>query len=279
MKNSKAIIDAVAKVIKKHAPKIAVGIGGALLLTGGYLLGKEVPKYKREVEMAEDQYAAEIGEEKLPVKAKVKIAVRHFAAPICVIAGGTAALCLSVHENEKRIAIGTSAATALSKLTEIKGKELSEYKEAVKEAVGEEEQGKIESVLAKKKGEPVAVDDLDIPPYPTEKGKYWCRDLVFGGQWFQSDVPTLEKCEIELASRLLAEGYGSSAPLNDAYDLIGHELINAGEHFGFPYDPGKGHKMVDLRIDSMISNGELILTISPDVSLIDEYFESAGTTY
>ena len=276
MKNSKVIIDTIVKVVKKHAPKIAVGVGGALLLTGGYLLGKEVPKYKKEIE--EKTQNLEEGE-KLPVKEKATIAAKHFVAPICVIAGGTAALCLSVHENEKRIAIGTSAATVFSKLSEIKDKNLNEYKEAVKDVVSEEEQGKIESVLAKKKEELATVDDMDIPPYPPEKGKYWCRDLVFGGQWFQTDVPTLEKCEIELASRLLAEGYGSTAALNDVYELVGHELIDAGDHFGFPYDPGKGHKMVDLRIDSMISNGELILTISPDVSLIDEYFKSAGTTY
>lgn len=276
MKNSKMIIDTIVKVVKKHAPKIAVGVGGALLLTGGYLLGKEVPKYKKEIE--EKTQNLEEGA-KLPVKEKATIAAKHFVAPICVIAGGTAALCLSVHENEKRIAIGTSAATALSKLSEIKDKNLNEYKEAVKDVVSEEEQGKIESVLAKKKEDPIVVDDMDVPPYPPEKGKYWCRDLVFGGQWFQTDVPTLEKCEIELASRLLAEGYGSTAALNDVYELVGHELIDAGDHFGFPYDPGKGHKMVDLRIDSMISNGELILTISPDVSLIDEYFKSAGTTY
>lgn len=276
MKNSKVIIDTIVKVVKKHAPKIAVGVGGALLLTGGYLLGKEVPKYKKEI--AEKTQNLEEGEE-LPVKEKATIAAKHFVAPICVIAGGTAALCLSVHENEKRIAIGTSAATALSKLSEIKDKNLNEYKEAVKDVVSEEDQNKIESVLAKKKEDPIVVDDMDIPPYPPEKGKYWCRDLVFGGQWFQTDVPTLEKCEIELASRLLAEGYGSTAALNDVYELVGHELIDAGDHFGFPYDPGKGHKMVDLRIDSMISNGELILTISPDVSLIDEYFKSAGTTY
>ena len=130
MKNSKVIIDTIVKVVKKHAPKIAVGVGGALLLTGGYLLGKEVPKYKKEIE--EKTQNLEEGE-KLPVKEKATIAVKHFVAPICVIAGGTAALCLSVHENEKRIAIGTSAATALSKLSEIKDKNLNEYKEAVKD--------------------------------------------------------------------------------------------------------------------------------------------------
>ena len=195
MKNSKVIIDTIVKVVKKHAPKIAVGVGGALLLTGGYLLGKEVPKYKKEIEEKTQNLEEGV---KLPVKEKATIAVKHFVAP-------TAALCLSVQETEKRIAIGTTAATALSKLSEIKDKNLNEYKEAVKDVVSEEEQGKIESVLAKKKEDPIVVDDMDVPPYPPEKGKYWCRDLVFGGQWFQTDVPTLEKCEIELASRLLAE--------------------------------------------------------------------------
>ena len=277
MKNTKMIVDAVLKGLRKHAPKIAVGVGGALLLTGGYLLGREVPKYKKEVE----EKSAELEEgEKLPVKEKAKIAAKHFAAPACAIAGGTMALCLSVHENEKRIAIGTTAATALSKLTEAKSKELKEYKEAVKEIVSEEDNEKIESTAVQKREESITAEALDIPPYAPAPGMHWCKDEVFGGQWFQTDIPTLQMCEIEGMRRLQAEGYGGCITLNEIYELIGHELIGVGEVFGCVYDPQKSGKMVDIRIGSAIVNGQLILTIAPNVDIIDpDYFDVADRTY
>lgn len=262
---TKAFFNTVGKGLRKHGPKIAAGIGGVLLLTGGYLLGREVPRYKKEVEEKENEL--EEGE-KLPAKEKAKLIVKHFAAPAVVITGGAVSLCASVHEGEKRIANLASAAAAVS---EIKAKEFAEYKEAAKEIVGEEEAKKIEGKFDENTKETRKSGlNLDYPTMAPDPGMCWCKDLLFGGKWFQTSGAILESVQTRYSTALKDEGLPACYTLNDIYNEIGHELIEAGDYFGFVYDRQKGDHMVDLRIDVTYENMMPILTIFPDVALINE---------
>lgn len=260
--NKAKFLSSMLKGLTKHGPKIAAGIGGALLVAGGYLLGREVPKYQEELKKKKEETEGE-----LPKKEKAKIFVKHFAAPVLTIAGGASTLAAAVFVSERRIARLMPAAV----LSEAATSELSNYKAATKEIVGEEKVEEIE-----KKANDIRTDKFlasaDLPSGLPEHGKFWCKDTLFGGAWFQTDVATLEAAENELSRRLIVEcDERATVTINDAYELIGHELIGAGDKIVCRYnDKKRGYKMVDLGISSTIINGMPVITITPKFEVIFE---------
>ena len=52
---AKSIVKNIGKGFQKHWPKIATAFGGVLLVTAGYLAGREVPKYKEELERKREE--------------------------------------------------------------------------------------------------------------------------------------------------------------------------------------------------------------------------------
>lgn len=270
MANGKVFARAIMRGLKKHGPKIAAGIGAGLLVAGGYLLGREVPRYKKEVE----EYEKEHGE-KMPGKEKAKLAAKHFVAPAALILGGTTATTLSVCESERRLANAITEAT----VSAVTSKNLIDYKEAAKEVITEEQQEQIQSKLKEHRDTKFGYE-AKAPVGPASEGKMWCYDEIFGGKWFQTDVNTIHAAENEIYSRLLSEGAGSSASLNDIYELIGHELTGVADVFGWTLDYENAQKKVCLNVDTKITDGIPVLTICPNVDIIDpERFRIIGYSY
>lgn len=254
---AKNVFTAIGKGFKKEWPKIATGVGAGLLVFGGYLLGKEVPKYKKAIEERE----AEIGE-KIEPKEKAKIIVKHFAASAGAIASGSICLMASVCESERRLR-QLSAAVAIS---EVATKNLADYASTAKEIIGEEADKEIKQKVKEKKLEEAT--PISGSPTIPETGKYWCYDLKFGGPPFLTTVNDLKKAENEITSYILG---GEEVPLNAAYEKIGHEQTEVAEAFGWNYDdmaPTTSNR-ADFDISTMIKDGIPVLTISPNVKIID----------
>lgn len=265
MSAGKSIITAVANGFKKQWPKIAVGAGASLLIVGGYLLGKEMPKYKKAIEEREKESG-----EKLSGKEKVKIAVKHFAASAGAITGGSLCLVAAVCESDKRIDAG-AAAVAISNVAT---KNLTDYASAAKEVLGEEGDKKVkkkvkEKKQAERKLSPVP-QDADISVLPSNK--YPCYDLTFdaaieeGGKPFSVSINTLRAAEVEVNRRMLA---GDEVTMNELYELIDHPLIKIAEAFVFRHDDEHPSYVCNLDIGTMIGDdGIVYLTISPNAKVI-----------
>lgn len=273
MNTAKTFLSASAKTLKKHWPKIAIGAGSAFLLVGGYLFGREIPKYKEEVSRKQDEAGG-----KLPVKEKAKIAAKHFTAPTCAVVGGTLFVAASVCESSRREKIG-AAACAISELTT---GNLIDYKEAAKEILGEEKEKEIEEKAEQKKLEKAS----PVPQVPIPEGKYWCYDVRFGGEPFLTDVNTLKAAQNKICGDLLEMGEGDSITMNDFYDLVRdrdavkNEDASALDHFGWINDSKYAHAKPDIRIGSDVKNGIPVLTISPNAVIIEpEYFEMTTLDY
>lgn len=260
MSTGKKIIETAAKGFKKQWPKIAVGVGAGLLVFGGFLLGTEVPKYKKVIEEREK----ETGEKVQPAE-KAKIAAKQFAAPACAIAGGALFLVAASCENDKRINIATTAAA----ISEVTTKNLADYASAAKDVLGEDGDKEVKKKVKEKKLEAAPkIPEAPLTPQELQRtGKYWCYDLTFGGAPFLTDVNTLEKAENEITSRILK---GDEVTLNELYDFIGHERVEAADAFGWSYNSSHpSENRADFSIGTMIKDGIPVLTITPNVKIID----------
>ena len=261
MSTAKSILGAAIKGFKKEWPKIATGLGAGLLVVGGYLLGRETPRYEAEIQKKEEEKG-----EKLTVKEKLPIAAKHFAVPAGTLATGTVLTVASAVENDRRIGLGTTAAA----LSEIATKNLDSYKDAAKEIVGEENAEKIQQKANEKLAEEIDIKPLDEEIFGdiSNETEYWCYDLFCGGKPFRTTVNKLHALENELTSRILHGGDGVSISLAEAYDEMGHEYGSIADNVGWIFDSNKSHSDVRFNVASMVKNGEPVLTIAPEVVLL-----------
>lgn len=273
MNTAKAFFSAAATGVRKHWPKIAVGTGSAFLLVGGYLLGREIPKYKAEVAEKERMEPG-----KLPVKEKAKIAAKHFTAPTCAIVGGTLFITASVCENSRRAKLGATACA----ISELSTGNLIDYKEAAKEILGEEKEKEIEKKAEEKKLERA----MPVPQTSIPDGLFWCYDVKFGGEPFLTDVNTLKAAENKIRGDLLELGEGDSISMNDFYDLVRDRMAIKNEdasvldYFGWINDGKYAHAKPEINIGSDVKNGIPVLTIAPNALIIDpDYFEMTSLDY
>ena len=262
--NAKKIIAAVGRGLKKEWPKIATGLGAGLLVIGGFLAGREVPKYEEELRKKE----AEKGE-KLVFKEKAKIAVKHFAAPTGTIVAGAGLTIASAIENNKRIGLGTTAAA----LGEIATKNLTTYKDAVEEVVSKDDIQKIEEKVTEKK-----MEERNLMPDLSGKipeGKVLCYDLAFGMKPFYTDYNTLRAVENDCMSQLLSEGPYGTLSWNEVLERLSLEPTKIGEAVGWAFDDKTSHREIRLNIGTALMDGSIVLTIDPEhlVELDGGYFE------
>lgn len=261
MSTAKEIIKNIGKGLNKHWPKIATAFGGVLLVTGGYLLGTEIPKFKKELE---DKQA--VAEKEIDGMEKGKIAAKHFIAPASALIGGTLFLVASAVENDKRIARLGTAACAIS---EMASKNIADYVDAAKDVVGEEKAKEIDQKAVEKKLEKVTKPDA-LPEFIPEEGKYWCYDLVFDGlegKPFLTTKNALDAAVNEINRRLNG---CDEVTLNEAYELIGHGLTGIGESYGWKFDDCfRSSDQASFDVGTTIMDGKPVYTIRPNAKLID----------
>lgn len=272
--NAKKIFESAMNGLKKEWPKIATGLGAGLLVVGGYLVGREVPRYKEELKRKEE----EKGEE-LTGKEKFAVGVKHFAPAAGAIVSGVTMVAASAIENNKRLNLATGAAALSEIASKNATKNLLDYKEAAKEVLGEEEKKNVDQKAKEKKLQEYegTCEPCDYIP----EGKVLCYDLLMGGEPFVTDYNTLRAIENEIKSRLLATGEGGQISLSEVYDLMGRvRTMKAADAVGWIFDDKVSHRDANLHIDAMIVDGKPSLTICPEVILIDtEYFDKPYRKY
>lgn len=283
MSTLKKVAGIAANRLHKHWPTIATVLGGGLLAVGGYLLGKEIPNYKKEVKKREDAKG-----KKLTVKEKAPVAAKHFAGSAAAIAGGVTFLTAAVCENNKRIAVTTTACA----ISRVATKELEDHIAAEKEIVGEEKAKEIVDKVKEnhkkavdKRSEEAEKDEHDIeedkdictpsPDYmPT--GMVKCYDLLFHGEgeFVWTSINRLKALENEYTSFLLHKQDGAAVSASEMYERVGFRPPTAGNAFAWIFDGDKKHSMVDLGISKMYDeDGMPCLSICPkNLVCIDPFF-------
>lgn len=132
-------VKSLRSVLERHSPQISAGLA---IFFFGYSVFKAVkvtPKANEEVALKKK----ELNTEKLPIKETAKIYGKNYILPAASFAAGTALVCNSVAESEKRyIAMTTSY--------ELLREAARDYRSQVIETIGEKKEQKIRDAINQK---------------------------------------------------------------------------------------------------------------------------------
>lgn len=203
------------QLLIKNSPGILVGLGVSGMLGAGVLAVKATPKALRLIDEAENEKGADLTKKEI-----VKVAWKPYVP--AVVTATTSAACIiganSIHARRN---------AALATAYKISETALLEYRDKVKETIGEVGEREIREQIAKEKVEkqPIKKNEVIV----TEKGNTLCFDAI-SGRYFKSDMIAIEKAVNIINKNLLAYDY---VPLNDLYSELGLPEVRLGNDLGW----------------------------------------------
>lgn len=214
---------------KKYYPEILVAFGSAGMFTAGVFFGKGRDKAKQILKENES-------EEKLSPVSVIKATWKCYIPAITIGAISAACIVGSSSANLKRNAALATAYT-------LSESALKEYRDKVKDVVGDKKEQEIRDEIAK--------DQLVKNPVVQQKiiatgnGSTLCFDPK-SGRYFYSDIDRLHKAENEINRQMRNDAFMT---LNDFYYELGLDAIDLGESVGWNIDKG----YLDLQFSSQLS--------------------------
>lgn len=234
--NFKSIFKATTGFIKAHDTQILSGIGAIATIGAVVSAFKAGPKCMDILTEANEEGVGNLEKAKRVLPA---------AAPTLIFTGVAISANLASHK------ISSDRISGLVSAYEIATKLHESYKSTVKEEVGEEKEGDIQQKATNRQ----AVSSKDMMNVPVATG--YGNDLFYDswtGRWFLSDVAYVRKTINELNQMLLNENFIS---LNEFYQSIGLDTVEAGEELGWLLDYG----LIDISFDAGLNDLEKPFTV------------------
>ena len=272
--NFKEVFSTVSKFGDEHKPEIATGVGIVMMVAGavGCVVAtvktmRAVADAKEEKLMAiaatteeyenltaeEQQEYDDIIENPLPVKEVAKICWKYWVAPGVSIGLGATSIIFSDKEQGRRIGLLTGALA--SQMAEAK-----DYKEAVKQIVGEDKEREIEEEQTKRTAK--QRDYYEVECIDTGTGTQKYKDY-YSGVMIKAGPTYIDACLNELNQYILdkrdrGSGVDEYVMLNDWYDIltpkIGHN--GAGDMLAFNVNDGMVELCRSNACVELLDNGE-----------------------
>ena len=223
--DSMILFNKASHILKKNSPSILTGLGVAGLITTVIMAVYATPKAIAAIEEEDRKQLEEYGSDDdvffpMSVPEVIKCTWKFYVPSAIMGAATIACIVGSNSVNMRR----NSALAALFSLTETAARE---YREKVKEIVGEKKAQEIQ--------DEVAQDVIDKKPLKdnsiiiTGAGSILCYDIL-SGRYFTSDINKIKKIENEYNRRLLRNMWLS---LNDLYEELGLEETKMGDDLGW----------------------------------------------
>lgn len=243
------ILKNVRKTMKKHSPEILTGIGIAGMITTTVLAVKATPKalilIEREKKKQDLDKLMPVETVKIAWPCYIPAAVTGVMSIACLIGASS----VNVRRNA-----ALATAYALSETA------LKEYRDKIKETIGDKKEQSVRDAIAKDRIERNPVSNREI--IITERGNSLCYDVV-SGRYFRSDIDKIKKIANELNRRMLDE---MDVSLNDFYYEIGLSNTKLGNDLGWNINDG----FIDFNFSSQLADdGTPCLVI--DYSIAPQY--------
>ncbi len=235
-----AVLKTILRGIERESPAILTGLGITGIATTAILAVRATPKA---LDLLEEErakrYQDESKREPISKIDTIKIIWKCYL-PATLIGIGTAACFIGAHS------INLRRNAALAGLYTVSEAALKEYQEKVIEVIGKNKEEKIhDAIVADRLIEnPVSKNEVII----TGKGETLFFD-TWSGRYFKSDMETVRRAQNNLNQKLLGGGT-MYLPLNDLYEELGLENIDAGNGIGWSFDYG----MLDIKFNSKITD-------------------------
>lgn len=250
--NFKELAKTVVNAGKEHSPEISTGVGIAFMVAGAVFSVVATVKTMRTVADAKaeklteiaanvDEYGQlsdedqqrydEICRSPMPIKEVAPIIWKHWVAPVGFLTAGAGCIIFSDREQAKRIASVTSALACHVA-------DAKDYKEAVKEAIGEEKEEEVEGTAGKRKAKRSLKEDegpKDI--FDTGTGNQLFYDY-YSDRWVKASPLFMDQKLLELNKlmhyRYKRNDFDEYVTLNDWYNIVGIHTTGLGDEMGFP---------------------------------------------
>lgn len=220
-KSIDALIVSAGKLVKQHAPEIMTGAGVILGCATVVLAVKETPKALSKIK--EDSKKAHDGDENAYTKAEaVKSAWKYYVPAAITGTIGTALIIGAGMVNARRVAsLGTAYVFTRDAY--------KEYREKVKDVVGEKKANDVDREIAKDHIRKFSKEDILMCP---GTGDTIFLDL-YSGRIFKSTMRRLMDVQNQLNNEMIHSG---SVSLNDFYYLVGLRENKVGDRLGWHID-------------------------------------------
>ena len=212
----KKIRNSIVDTVSDKSPEILIGFGLAGMLTSTILAVKATPK-ALDILKQEDRELSKVDKVKLTWKCYAPAAIGYCASAACIIGANSV--------NAKRNAVLAGA----YKLSE---SALLEYRDKVKEVIGEEKEREIKDSIAQ--------DRVDKTPEKRQEvlvagnGDTLCYDM-HSGRYFKSNMEEIKGIANKVNYKLMQDNFLS---VNDFYEELGLEPTVTGYDFGWNVEDG-----------------------------------------
>lgn len=220
------------RFISKNSPAILTGIGAVGVVATAYLTHKAAISSRDHVPFVrtEDGGRKEID---LSTRERFELTWKLYIPPVITGAVSIGAILCANRVSTRRTA-AMAAAVTLSE------RAYDEYRDKVKETLGEKKEHKLRDELAQEQLLKHPPANMQAPPM----GKMLCRDS-FSMRYFYCDVETLRRAENDVNKYILRN---DAATLTYFYGKIGLQPTDVSDEIGWNTD-----KMLELEITSVIT--------------------------
>ena len=206
-------IDAFFKLVKKelsdHSPEILTGLGIAGMFSAVIFSIRATPKARDAIEKKKQ----ELNKKKLTIPEAIGASWKYYIPTAASFAVGTACIIGSDNIAKKR----TAALAAAYSITETA---LTEYKDKVREVVGENKEDRVYDKISEEqvKKDPPKSNEI---VFVTKDGILFREPIT--KRYFQSTSDIVGRAEVELNRDLLNSGFIS---MNDVFYMLGLEMTD-----------------------------------------------------
>lgn len=226
MKNLPNVVKNAQKLLDENSPVILTGVAIVGTVATAWLTFKGTKAATEAIaEEAGKRNSVRLsgGPEPEPISNQDKFLLtwKFYAPVVGTVLGSSVAMVMATRISANRTA-------ALAGALVIAERSSDQYRDRVKEVLGQKKHIQVVDSIA-------AEQVQNTPPNnstPIQQGQQWFLD-TYSGRYFQSDVETIKRKEVEFNHSLL---YGKHASLTEWYNLIGLEEIEMSDELGWNKD-------------------------------------------
>lgn len=243
--NVSKLLRNVRRLADDNAPVILTGMAVAGACVSAYLAAKGGFKAHEELvfrpQVPDVDFDGEVRDRDLNAQEKFLATYKFYIPAVATLAGTSACMIMATK-------IGLDRTAAMAGALVVSERTYDQYKEKVKETLGENKHTKIDDAVAQDQ-----VAAAHLAPIVLSEGEQYCFDR-WSGRFFKSSMEKIKQSLNEFNEQFLKEDYMS---LSDFYNWMGLDEIQQSDDIGWKREDG----ILELDITSVLKDNHACIAI------------------